>query len=234
MKSPKNRKKYIIRGLALFLSILLILTDPIGYRIVYAEGELTSESQAKQEAPKEQVCSGEKLEKPPVETNVSTEEPKNEITTEVLEEEITTEEAKDEFITEGSEEEITTEEAKDEFITEGSEEEITTEEAKDEFITEESEEGITTEEPKDDTKIDHLKGDATSNKKEDKDATASDQLADTDTSPMASDPANNKFDLRDGDIKINDGPSSGQLNVVYGIKSKVIDGSDKITVTTEG
>ena len=216
MKSPKNRKKYIIRGLALFLSILLILTDPIGYRIVYAEGELTSESQAKQEAPKEQVCSGEKLEKPPVETNVSTEEPKNEITTEVLEEEITTEEAKDEFITEGSEEEITTEEAKDEFI------------------TEESEEGITTEEPKDDTKIDHLKGDATSNKKEDKDATASDQSADTDTSPMASDPANNKFDLRDGDIKINDGPSSGQLNVVYGIKSKVIDGSNKITVTTEG
>lgn len=64
INAPKNRKKYILRGLALFLSILLLLTDPIGYRTVYAEGEPPSESEA-------QVCSGEELEKPTAETSTS-------------------------------------------------------------------------------------------------------------------------------------------------------------------
>lgn len=187
INAPKNRKKYILRGLALFLSILLLLTDPIGYRTVYAEGEPPSESEA-------QVCSGEELEKPTAETSITTE----------------------------AEDEITTEESIEELITEESKEGITTEEPIEELMTEGSEEGITTEEPKEDKKIDYTN------------EAASNHLADTDASSMASDPANNKFDLRDGDIQINDGPSSGQLSVVYGSKSKVIYGSDRITITTEG
>lgn len=198
INAPKNRKKYILRGLALFLSILMILTDPTGYRTVYAEGEPSSESET-------QVYSGEELEKPQEETSITTEE----------QDEITTEEVKEELITEESEEGIITEEAKEELITEESEERITTEEVKEELTTEESEE---------DTKINYSKGDKTT----------SDKSADTDASLMTSNPSNNEFDLREGDIKINDGPSTGQLSVLYGNQSKVINGSDRIKVTTEG
>lgn len=59
MNTPEIKKKYIRRGMALFLSVILILTDPVGYRTVHAEEEISPGSAANQEVQEEQALGGE-------------------------------------------------------------------------------------------------------------------------------------------------------------------------------
>ncbi|MEY8535427.1 hypothetical protein AALH30_18210 [Blautia pseudococcoides] len=148
MNAPK--KKNMFRILALFLGIILILTDPTGYWTVHAQEETLSEPTVKQEA-REQTISGEETVEPSSGNGTDIEEPQGNTLTEACQDETAAEQPQDETAAEQPQDETAAEPPQDETAAEQLQDETAAEPPQDETAAEPPQDETAAGQPQDET-----------------------------------------------------------------------------------